>query len=248
MGKAGRAACILTPWLLTVASLVCVVLIEVSGWSQGSDHHEGDHHWRKSVKNHLGDLYFFEANFTNLTIPAAHDQHNSSLSQALQVAKDSDMLADVYQIHLWNYCSANDTNGTIDYCSGRHAKFYFDIVDVWNLNLTDLSGASTGSDDSDNALEEAINNAQDNVDDFEDDLLGKSAKDALEAYKKASKWMFIVYQVSLWTTVATLVCSIFALFSRFGSFFTWLFSLVRVPSRAPPALPPTPHANPRAPF
>lgn len=35
MGKGGRIVCIATPMLLTIASFICLILIELSGWNAG---------------------------------------------------------------------------------------------------------------------------------------------------------------------------------------------------------------------
>lgn len=209
MGKAGRIACIFTPWALTVASFVCLVLIELSGWPGTA----------------LGEYYFFQANFTNLSVrDASIFDNNTELELALKDAQDAHLLADVYQIHLWNYCSSNSSDGKPDYCSAKHAEFYFNIMDVWQLNSTSVSG--TGTSSGNNAVASAIASAKNNTEELENKLLGKSAKDALDAYRDVSKWMFIAYEISFWATLATIVCSIFAIFSRIGSFFTWLFSIV----------------------
>lgn len=225
MGKAGRIACIFTPWALTVASFVCLVLIELSGWPGTA----------------LGEYYFFQANFTNLSVRDASILDNTTeLELALKDAQDAHLLADVYQIHLWNYCSSDSSDGNTDYCSAKHAEFYFNIMDVWQLNSTSTTG--TGTSSADNPVASAIASAKNNTEALESKLLGKSAKDALDAYRDVSKWMFIAYEVSFWTTLATIVCSVFAIFSRIGSFFTWLFSIVRLPF---PTLPPGPLTRPR---
>jgi hypothetical protein len=52
MGKAGRVACIITPMALTVASLVCLLLVMIG--QLGSNN--------KAPSTSLGqDLYFFKA-------------------------------------------------------------------------------------------------------------------------------------------------------------------------------------------
>lgn len=215
MGKAGRVACITIPWALTLASLVCLAMVEVSGW-------------KKSTET---SLYFFEVDFSNLTVSSASSLDNTTdLTLALEAAQTADTLADVYQIHLWNYCSANSTNGTIDYCAKRQSNYYFDPITVWGLNSTTTTSSTTATSTSDSAVASAVESAEAAVEDdtkeLEDDVLGKSGREALDAYKHVAKWMFIAYEVSFWTTLATIVCGILAIFSRWGSLFTWLFSLV----------------------
>ncbi len=84
MGKGGRIACILTPWLLTIASFVCIALIEVSGWN-------------KSI---LPGYYFMKVNFTDLDISGASNLANTTtLTAALKEVEGN--LDNIYEIHLW---------------------------------------------------------------------------------------------------------------------------------------------------
>jgi hypothetical protein len=86
MGKGGRVACILTPWLLTIASFVCITMIEISGWNKGI----------------LGDYYFMKVNFTDLDVSSASTLANTTtLTTALKEVEGN--LANIYEIHLWNY-------------------------------------------------------------------------------------------------------------------------------------------------
>lgn len=210
MGKAGRIACIFTPFALTIASFICLILIEIAGWNKGL----------------LPSYYFMKVNFTDLDITSVSNLagiDTTTLTLALQQIENQ--LADVYEIHLWNYCTSDSTNGTIDYCSKREAEFSFDPVDVWSLNATSTTSGATPTF-SNSVIQSAVNTVSGNVESFEDDLLGYGAKDALEAYKKASKAMFILYAVAFWTTLATLVLGILAIFSRWGSLCTWIFASI----------------------
>lgn len=58
-------------------------------------------------------------------------------------------------------------------------------------------------------------------------LLGDKAQQALDAYRGRALPMFIFYQISFWATLATILSGMLAVFSRFGSFMTWLLSFVR---------------------
>lgn len=60
-------------------------------------------------------------------------------------------------------------------------------------------------------------------------MLGRSGRDALDAYRDVSKWMFIAYEISFWTTLATILVGVLAIFSRIGSFLTWILAVVRIP-------------------
>jgi hypothetical protein len=57
MGKVGRFACILTPMLLTLASLICIVIVMMGQMSTKDN---------KAPSTSLGrDLYFFKVRLKN---------------------------------------------------------------------------------------------------------------------------------------------------------------------------------------
>lgn len=112
MGKAGRAACIFTPMILTIASFVCLLLIEISGW------------------NTLHNYYFFNANLTEFSPTGARGGGNAALTNALGNINTGEV-AEIYNVYLWNYCSSNETDGSDLKCTSRKAKFVFDPVEIW---------------------------------------------------------------------------------------------------------------------
>jgi len=221
MGKAGRLACILTPWALTVASFICLLLVELGGWRTHSPE--------------LNSLYFFQADFTGLDVSAASTLANTTtLTLALAKAQSRGRLVKLYQIHLRNYCSANGSNAstsTIDYCAPRHATFYFDPVEVWGLNATNQTASSTNNDDdnanANNPISSEVDNVKNSTESLETEVLGRSGREAMDAYRRVVNWMDIAYRISFWSTLATLCCGKIAIFSRWGSALTWVFSIVR---------------------
>lgn len=95
MGKAARAACIFVPMALTIASLVCLVIIEVSGW--GGSHGQ------------LNSYHFLQADFTNLTVSSAGTFDNTTaLTDSLSYAQENHLLAEVYQIRESSSSSSPD--------------------------------------------------------------------------------------------------------------------------------------------
>lgn len=219
MGKLGRIVCITTPMVLTIAAFLTQVVINVAGWDKNSDA--------------LNSLYFFQADFSQLDITAANDiSQGLELAGALQIARSTGLLAATYNIHLWNYCSsdstlANGTEGEVDFCSDRQAKFWFNPVEVWGLDNSESRSQlveATGEDR--NLIEQTLDNLQGNVGDLANMVLDESSQDALNTYQTVSKWMFIAYQASLWVTLATIVAGVLAIFSRWGSLLTWILSLV----------------------
>ncbi|GAD94991.1 integral membrane protein [Paecilomyces variotii No. 5] len=200
MGKAGRIVCIFTPYVLTIASLVCLILVGLGCTNKSS--------------STLNDLYFFRADLQNLT--TASSDSNSALSSALSAANlDSDTtdklnslldeaekamdLKDFYDIGLFGYCDGDVTNDNFKTtnCSKAKAGFWFNPVQVWNLNGTGV-----------------------------DDILPDSLQKDLDTYKQVTKWMFIAYIIAFAATVAELVIGLTAICSRWGSFVTSLVSAV----------------------
>lgn len=188
--------------LLTLASFVCILLINLGGYSKGS--------------STLNDLYFFEANFSDFT----SNSSSSILSTILEAARESGDIADVYHINLWNYCNGT-SNGTISYCSDRHVNFWFNPISVWNI---DGLVNSTASELGVSSLVSDLSSS--NITALEDEVLDSSTRKALKTYQTVSKWMFAAYFAALWVLVATIVIGCFAVCTRFLGFITWLFSIV----------------------
>lgn len=211
MGKGGRIACIFTPMILTIASLIAIAFLEVSGWEPDSA---------------MNANYLMSVDFSNFSAADAGSLADSTeLTAALTLAEASGQLKETYRIYLWNYCTANQTAGDIDWCSDRQSSFVFDPVEEFGLNAT-TAEAPTGTSEADNAVASAINNAKQNVEEFQDKVLGDTASGAIKVYKRVAKWNFIAYQVSFWTTLITIVVGLLAICSRWGSLCTWIMAVV----------------------
>lgn len=213
MGKAGRAVCIFTPMALTIASFVCVLLINLGGISKSS--------------NTLNDLHFFTADFTNFTTDS------STLGTVINLAKEEGFISNKYEIFLWNYCDTG--NGTssqdITYCSPRHTGFWFNPYQVWSLekalNATESAASSlAGTSVDSSVLSQLESYVSSNADALYDQVLDSSTRKSIDLYKKLSKWMFAAYFAGLWALVLTIVFGIFAVCSRFGSFLTWICAII----------------------
>ncbi|CRG89997.1 hypothetical protein PISL3812_07038 [Talaromyces islandicus] len=200
MGKAGRIACIFTPYVLTIGALVSLIFVGLG--------------CTKSSSGTLNNIYFFRADMSNLTTSGGSslidtlssdlgdltDLGSDEFEAALALAKSKDEVRDFYDIGLMGYCAGNKTSSgsfEVDYCSKPKAKFYFDPVSVWNLNSTTTDA---------------------------DDLLPSNLKKALNTYHTVSKWMFIAYAVAFIATIVELVVGLTAIFSRLGSLVTSLVS------------------------
>lgn len=212
--------------VLTIGSFICAILLQVAGW------------------NTLDSYYFFTANLTDLRVDGSSSS-NSVLSNAIGNIKTAGGIGDIYEIHLWNYCWSNQTDGSSKKCTSRKSGFVFDPIDIWGLE-TDNTTAATSTSSSDNAVESAVATIKDNYDAYADELLGSSGKKALSAYRHVAKWMvrvhisfernqvltndisiqFIAYQVAFWTTLATIIIGLLAICSRWGSLLTWILSVI----------------------
>lgn len=190
MGKAGRIACIFTPFALSIASLVCIILV----MSGGLD--------KKSTT--LDKMYFFRTDLSGLfnnALPPGSTTKEVALSKALQQVKDDTTVKDFYSIYMWNFC-AGDTAIPNDFsvCSKAKTDWSFDLIKVWNLNGTGMEYA-----------------------------FPKELTDGLKVYEHVSKWMYYAYLFAAIATTLEVLVGISAIFSRWGSFATTIFSGVSIP-------------------
>ncbi|KAF3004245.1 hypothetical protein E8E13_007590 [Curvularia kusanoi] len=204
MGKAGRVACIITPMALTVASLICLLLVMVGQLSNNN----------KAPSTSLGaDLYFFKASSKADTSNFTADEQtildkvkggadkfkiNSDLLDALTGAASSKELKDFYQVGLWSYCEGEkDKDGVekITYCSSSKTQFWFNPIEVWGLQNTSVQN-----------------------------VLGDDLQKGLDTYKKVAGWMNWAFIIATILTAAEFVIGFFAIFSRWGSLVTTILS------------------------
>ena len=187
--------------VLTIASLVCLIIVAIGGTNKDS-----------SVSN---SLYFFRANTSDINVsPAIQDSLNlphNSLTDALfnqstvnDAATKALGIKDFYHVSLWNYCAGsykkNSTGGweeDVTYCSEKKAKFWFNPAEVWHLNSS-----------------------------VTEEHFTKALKDGLNAYKEVAKWMYVAYVVAIIATAAEIIVGISALFSRVGSLATTIVSTI----------------------
>ncbi|EPS30241.1 hypothetical protein PDE_05191 [Penicillium oxalicum 114-2] len=201
MGKAGRVACIFTPYVLTIASLICIILVGLGCTKSGSDT--------------LNNLYFMRINLEDIsnqgsqTVTEIENILNDygitgvsaqDVSDVLGKLQADSSLADFYQIGLLGYCDGDvskDNKTTVTECSKPKSEFYFDPFAVWGLDSSSVK-----------------------------DELPSEYNKIMNVYKTVSKWMFIAYVVAFAVTIAELVVGFFAICSRWGSCVTTLFALL----------------------
>ncbi|KAI9838747.1 MAG: hypothetical protein M1837_002345 [Sclerophora amabilis] len=136
MGKAARFACIFLPMAMTLASLICIIIVGVGGTNKGS--------------KPITSLYFFKADTSELNAGAGldlvpgTDVDNDVLKQGLDAGKNAVDLKDIYTVSLWNYCAGSETEGgayEVEKCSKRKTAFWFNPLEVWGLEDTPAAEA-----------------------------------------------------------------------------------------------------------
>ncbi|KAJ5912913.1 hypothetical protein N7504_001796 [Penicillium tannophilum] len=201
MGKAGRVACIITPYLLTIATLICIILVGLG--------------CTKASSSTLNNLYFMRIDLSNLTngskttseiedilnefdITSVSSSDVKELVDELASNEEDSLIKEYYDIGLMGYC-----DGQIDskkynttYCSSPKSEFYFNPISVWGLSSSDVS-----------------------------DLLPDDYNKVMKIYKAVSKWMFIAYVIAFAVTILEILVGIFAICSRWGSCVTTLFAI-----------------------
>jgi SUR7/PalI family len=117
-------------------------------------------------------------------------------------------LKDFYAVYLWNYCSGTKDPKThaltFDYCGKRQASYWFNPLEVWGLNETDGAGLAG--------------------------QFPKEVKAAMKTYQTVARWMFVAYASAFVATLVEFIVGIFAVLSRWGSFFTTIISCVSPPN------------------
>jgi hypothetical protein len=200
MGKAGRVACIFTPYVLTIASLICIIMVGLG--------------CTKSSSDTLNNLYFMRIDLQNITSEGSEtvteienlleqygitDVSAQNVSNVLSKLQQDSTLADFYQIGLWGYCDGdiNNKKTNVTECSKPKSEFYFNPFSVWGLDSSDIK-----------------------------DELPSEYNKVMNIYKTVSKWMFIAYLVAFIVTIVEIVVGFFAICSRWGSCVTTLFALL----------------------
>ncbi|KAF2691895.1 hypothetical protein K458DRAFT_325620 [Lentithecium fluviatile CBS 122367] len=197
MGKLGRFACIFTPMALVIAGFICLSLV-LSGQMNEKNKIQRDLYFFKADTREFNDNP--DANFES-NLPDNVEIDNELLKALQEAAKSKDtnkQLKDFYTVGFWNYCEGdiNDKGEeTITFCSERKNYFWWNPVDVWELD--------------DSATQKI----------FPDEM-----QKGLDAYRKVSRWMFASFIIAFFLTLAEFLIGFTAIFSRWGSFVTTIVS------------------------
>merc|ERR1712072_1345124 len=196
---AGRFVCVAVPFGLTLASLVCILIVMLAGVTNKS-------------------LDMFEIRTANLSISSSSLENLIDLTKRAPVPGDSlsaltvaglspntgdnitaaDLgLADSYKVSLWNYCA---TTGSNTNCT--KAEFDWAASKLNTSTVEATASALTGTTVS----------------------LPSELKTALKTFKTFSKWTEVVYIIAFFTCVAELFLGLFGFCSRAGSCLTFIIS------------------------
>jgi len=130
MGKAARFACILTPMVCTLISLVCAFILVIAGTNKNLHGLQG--------------LYWAKINTQNIHTTAALDlipgsSEDPQLRTGFSNATAAELgLQDFYQSYLWAYCDGSindkDNSTSVKSCSKPKTSYAFDIISIVHDN------------------------------------------------------------------------------------------------------------------
>ncbi|PWW78513.1 hypothetical protein C7212DRAFT_343216 [Tuber magnatum] len=150
MGKAGRFACILTPMLLTLASLCCVVIVMIGGTNKSS--------------SPISGLYFLKIDTRfidtpeNMDLIPGTDWDDQLLKSGFNTTASDLGLADFYTSSLWNYCSGkvDGDKWKVTDCGKPSANYAFDPIRILDV---ETEGKDVDFPDSVKKVSKAVNAA-----------------------------------------------------------------------------------------
>ncbi|MCJ1471939.1 hypothetical protein MMC13_000581 [Lambiella insularis] len=203
MGKAGRFVCVALPMILTLLSLAFLIILGLGGTNANN--------------SYLSNIYFLEANTTavyrNATLKSTLTglPANNYTDPLDKTADGKIILENFYYIGMWGYCAGSGANTTnsilafgqtsaqaVDFCTARQLHFWFDPRNVWGFS---------------GSVFDAM---------FSNDLTN-----VINYYEQtASKWLSTLYILAVVATGVEIIVGIGGLFSRLGSIFTTIASVV----------------------
>lgn len=199
----GRVLCVSLPFGLTLASLICLLIVMLAGITDKNldmfQVNTQNFSISSSSLQNFEDLVKRDSgsggHFSALTTAALNGAATSS-GTAVNITAADLGLADSYKVSLWNYCA---TTGSSTTCS--KGKFNWASSELNTTNITVLA-SSTGA----------------NV------TLPKELRDALHTFTVVSKWTEVVYIIAFVVSVLEIVVGVFGFCSRIGSCCTFIVS------------------------
>ncbi|KAJ5775181.1 uncharacterized protein N7511_000192 [Penicillium nucicola] len=199
MTHKGRIACIFIPYVLTLASLVCIIIVGLG--------------CIKPTSGALSEVYFLRVNLQNVSNGTQsiskienilHDRNITSIdsegiSEIVSRIQSNSTGKDFYQIGLWGYCDGEISSGNYELtnCSQPKSVFYFDPLSVWRLKNDSVVNG-----------------------------LPKGYHRFSNTYKALLRWMSIAYILAFVTTILEIAIGALAILSRWGSCVTTIVAVV----------------------
>lgn len=199
-GKAGRFVCIFIPMLLTMFALVFMAMIGLGQTNANN--------------NYLSNLYFAQFNTQNVTDNSdfADNPANSYTDPSTKSDDGKIIIQNFYSVGLWGFCAGAGDNTTrsvlsfgqktaqaVDFCSARTMQYGFDPSQVWGLSQ-DVQSRVFNQD-----FYDFINNTY---------LVNNK------------RYMTTLYILAVTSVSIQILVGIGGLFSRLGSLFTTLSSVI----------------------
>jgi len=195
----GRVLCVGLPFGLTIASLICLLIVMLAGITDKNldmfQVKTQNFSVSSSSLQNFEDLLKRDSgtHFSALTTAALSGITNND---SVNITAADLGLADSYKVSLWNYCA---TTGSKTTCS--KGKFNWASSELNTTNITTLA-SSTGT----------------NV------TLPKEIRDSLKTFTVVSKWTEVVYIIAFIASVFEIVVGLFGFCSRMGSCCTFIIS------------------------
>ena len=175
MGTITRNIFLVVPFIFSLIATILLIIVML-------DQHSSDNSF-------LTSLYFLRVNTYDLNVNANVQGHNVNIPVG-----QTGLTAAYYQVGLQNYCTGTAANVGPNFCSKPTPAFYFNPLEVWNLENSPIKNLVPGD-----------------------------WQKALNTYHDASKFMFAAYVVALVASILTLLLGIASFFlSRITSILTWI--------------------------
>ncbi|RDL31111.1 uncharacterized protein BP5553_09900 [Venustampulla echinocandica] len=200
---AGRFVCVAMPFGLTVASLICILIVMLAGvTNKNLDMFEIDVKNLSISSSSLLNIANGVKNAKREPVALPGDHFSGLTTQALgpnavNITAADLNLADSYKVSLWSYCS---TRGSETNCS--KPKFN------WATSATNVTELEQIASTKTNAAVK----------------LPKELASALKTFTAVTKWTTVVYIIAIIATAVELVVGLFGFCSRVGSCVTYLVS------------------------
>lgn len=179
MGNVGRGFYLAFPFLLTLIAFVLLIIVLLNQQDKSN--------------SFLTSLYFLRLDTHNIDVSANVQNVNVNVDVSKVAGLDA-----YYDIGLWNYCKGPGLNVMPDFCSPRQAGYYFNPIDVLNLENTPIPT-----------------------------LVPAEWQKALDTYKSVSQWLFAAYIVAIISTIVTFLLGILTFcLSRISALMTSLAAFV----------------------